>query len=488
MPFEGAGDFSVISQMLHRSLSQTFAALPALAPGNQRAAIRAAIAADPWHKLVVLDDDPTGTQTVHDIPVLMTWNTAALAAEFAGSCPCFYILTNSRSLGPAAARALNLEIAHNLKKAAGAHVFTVISRSDSTLRGHFPLEIDALQEVLGPFDATILIPYFEAGKRYTIDDVHYVGDGDVLVPAAETPFARDASFGYSKSNLREWVEEKTGGRIRAADVASISIAELRDPSDRLADNLCARLMSLPRGGVCVANACHPQDAEQLALATLKAERAGRRFLFRSAAEIVAARIGLDPRPLLSASQLQLPREGGGLIVAGSYVPKTTEQLERLLATRRVHPIELSVEALLTNGRRVGEIERGQREIEIALRASRDVVVYTSRRLVTGADAGQSLGIGAQISEALVQMVHGLEVRPRYLVAKGGITSSDVATRGLGMTRALVEGQVLPGVPVWRAGDETLFPGLCYVVFPGNVGGPDALAELLDALGYQESDR
>jgi uncharacterized protein YgbK (DUF1537 family) len=380
-----------------------------------------------------------------------------------------------------------LAIARNLNTAARGRTFTVISRSDSTLRGHFPLETDALAEVLGPFDATLIIPYFDAGSRYTIGDVHYVAEGDALVPAAETPFARDASFGYSKSNLREWVEEKTGGRVRAADVASITIDALRDPLDRSAEKVCARLMNLPPAAVCIVNACHPQDAEQLALASLMAERAGRRFLFRSAAEFVAARIGLAPRPLLTAKELHLPREGGGLIVAGSYVPKTTEQLARLLATGRVHPIELSVDALLMPERKADEAGRAQREANAALRAGHDVAMFTSRRLVTGVDAVRSLDIGAQVSEALVMLVRGLAVRPRYLVAKGGITSSDLATRGLGMKRAVVQGQLLPGVPVWRAGDETLFPGLCYVVFPGNVGGPDALAELLDVLSRRAAD-
>jgi uncharacterized protein YgbK (DUF1537 family) len=33
---------------------------------------------------------------------------------------------------------------------------------------------------------------------------------------------------------------------------------------------------------------------------------------------------------------------------------------------------------------------------------------------------------------------------------------------------------LPGIPVWQLGEESRFPGMNYVVFPGNVGGADAL--------------
>jgi uncharacterized protein YgbK (DUF1537 family) len=466
---------------MSRSLADTRSNLPPPIPGTQRPKIRTALAADPRHKIVVLDDDPTGTQTVHDIPVLTTWSTPTLAAELASPSTCFYILTNSRSLPPEAARALIQEIARNLKAAAGQREFTVISRSDSTLRGHFPIETEVLDDVLGPFDATIIIPYFEAGNRYTIDDIHYVAEGDTLVPAAETPFARDASFGYTKSNLREWVQEKTAGRIWARDVASISIAELREPGGRAPEHVCARLMQLPKGSVCVVNACHSSDVEHFVIATLLAERAGRRFLFRSAAEFVAARIGLEPRPLLTAEELQLPGAGGALIVAGSYVPKTTEQLSRLFAAGGVHRIEVAAEALLAPDRRAREITRTRDELHEALHGSRDVAIYTSRVLLTGQNADQSLRIGTEISAALVTLVQGLAVRPRYLVAKGGITSSDLATRGLGMKRAIVEGQLLPGVPVWRAGDETRFPGLCYIVFPGNVGGPNALVDLQTAL-------
>jgi uncharacterized protein YgbK (DUF1537 family) len=79
------------------------------------------------------------------------------------------------------------------------------------------------------------------------------------------------------------------------------------------------------------------------------------------------------------------------------------------------------------------------------------------------------------------VVRALTIRPRYLVAKGGITSSDIATQGLGVRRALVLGQILPGVPVWQLGPETRHPALVYIVFPGNVGGPQALAEIVTTL-------
>ncbi len=461
------------------SKSELFATLPPPWPEDLRPQIRAMVASQPQHKLVVLDDDPTGTQTVHDVPVLTVWDVETLRGEFAQPGPCFYILTNSRSLAPEAAARLNREIARNLKTAVGPGKFTVVSRSDSTLRGHFPLETDVLTAELGPFDATILIPYFEAGGRYSINDIHYVAEGDRLVPAAETPFSRDAAFGYHSSNLREWVEEKTGGRVKAEAVVSVTIDDLRRGGP---DAVTKRLAALSNAAVCIVNAAAPSDLDVFSVGLLAAERAGKRFLFRTAAQIVAARLGLEPCELWKADSRRLPQDAsGGLTIVGSYVPKTTEQLGKLLQHSTIDRVELDVEALLDPNRRDSAIAVALAQTNAALAAGRDVVVFTSRKLITDSDAARSLDIGRQVSDALVSLVQRLEVRPRYLIAKGGITSSDLATRGLGVKRALVAGQLLPGIPVWRLGDETKFPGLDYVVFPGNVGGPHALAEAVNKL-------
>ena len=205
--------------------------------------------------LVVLDDDPTGTQTVYDLPVLTEWTVDALQAEFARGTPTFYLLTNSRSLTLPAAQALNTEIAQNLLAAAQATKtdFAVVSRSDSTLRGHFPGETDALATALGQqVDATLIIPFFLEGGRYTIDNIHWVAEGDQLVPAAETPFAKDAAFGYRSSELTAWVEEKTAGAVSAATVGVVTLDEIRVGGP---DAVAAKLRSLPAGAVCVVKLC-----------------------------------------------------------------------------------------------------------------------------------------------------------------------------------------------------------------------------------------
>jgi uncharacterized protein YgbK (DUF1537 family) len=442
----------------------------------------ALLASEPRRKLVVLDDDPTGTQTVHDVPVLTTWETDTLRAEFARSDPCFFILTNSRSLDADAAGELNRTIARNLLSASSGLPFSIVSRSDSTLRGHFPIETDVLDRELGPFDGIILFPYFHAGGRYTIGDVHYVAEGDLLVPAAETPFAQDAAFGYRNSNLRDWIEEKTAGRVLARDVVSIGLDDLRarsnagDPVRALLD----KLLELRSGRLCVVNACDPQDAAMLALGSMLAEQAGGRYLYRTAAQFISARLGMESR-LLGVADVSGGdgggggQAGGGLVIVGSHVPKTTAQLEELLRSTDLELNELDVNALLSPGAN-SQIATCADRVNRSLASGRDVVIATSRTPVRGLDASASLEIGRKISAALVTLTRRLDVRPRFFIAKGGITSSDLATEGLGVRRAVVRGQLLPGVPVWELGGESRFPGLRYVVFPGNVGGRTALSD------------
>src|SRR5690242_4648955 len=216
------------------SLKETLDALPTQSSSSTelRSQTRSVIqASSDIPILVALDDDPTGTQTCHDIHVLTTWTVSVLAAEFETTTPGsgFFILTNSRALHPPAARELTIEICQNLKEAArqAGRRFEVVLRGDSTLRGHFPVEPEAVEEALGASDAWILAPFFLQGGRYTIDDVHYVAEGDTLVPAAETPFAKDATFGFKSSHMADWVVEKSKGAISTDRVRGISLPDIR---------------------------------------------------------------------------------------------------------------------------------------------------------------------------------------------------------------------------------------------------------------------
>ena len=463
-----------------RNKTETLTNLPPEWPTDLRPEIRQRVL-DSRRTVVVLDDDPTGTQTVHGVPVLTEWSPAALEAELARGAPVFYILTNSRSLPLPEAKALNTEIGRNLLAAAAqtGRDFTVVSRSDSTLRGHYPGEVEALSTVLGQqVDAVLIIPFFLEGGRYTINDVHYVAEGETLIPAAKTPFAQDAAFGYRSSDLRAWVAEKTGGQVPAESVASISIDDLRRGGP---DQVAEKLVTLTGGAVCVINAASMRDLEVFVQGLLTTESQGKHYLYRTAASFVQVRAGLQARPILTPADLSLPGAGGGLVIVGSYVPKSTSQLNQLLAQTEITPLEVEVAALLDDAQQQPEIERVATQANQTLTQNRDVVIYTSRALVSADDAARSLSIGQRVSKSLVAIVRAITTKPRYILAKGGITSSDVATKGLDVKRALVLGQILPGVPLWQLGDESRFPGITYTVFPGNVGDDSAVAEVVNRL-------
>jgi uncharacterized protein YgbK (DUF1537 family) len=431
-------------------------------------------------KIVVLDDDPTGTQTVHGVPVLTEWSIDSLAELLVESGEIAYILTNSRSLCAGSARALSSTIAKNLLCAAqiANRQFVVVSRSDSTLRGHYPDEVEGFIDGLGQsFDGILIIPCFMEGGRFTIRDIHYVREGEWLVPAAETEYAWDASFGYSSSNLREWVSEKHGGRILPDSVASISIEELRHGGP---EAVAHRLKALAGGQVCVLNAASYRDLEVFVSGLLMAEAQGKRFFYRTAASFVRIRGGLEARPLLTSCDLGAECEtaAGGLIVAGSYVQRSTLQIASVQSLARICCLEVPVEDILNRDKRDREIQRIAAEANQAIITGKDVLVYTSRRLAAGQDAEEALRIGNIVSDSLVEIVRRIDERPAWVVAKGGVTSSDIATKALGIRRARVLGQAYPGVPVWLAGKDSRWPELIYTVFPGNVGEADTLAKVV----------
>lgn len=435
--------------------------------------------------VVALDDDPTGVQTVHGVAVLADWSSETLRRELARHEPLFFVLTNSRSLAAADARELNRGIGDRLLQGAleAQRELVIISRSDSTLRGHFPAETDALAEALGGVDGVLICPAFVEGGRVTVDDTHFLLEQGRAVPVAETEFARDSTFGYSARTLPEWVAEKSGGCLEAKDVVSISLEDIRVGGP---EHVAELLKQVRDGQPVILNAVDYPDLWTTVLGVLQAEAAGKRFLYRTGASFVRARAGVAARPLLTRNELlpqPMPARPRGLVVVGSHVKRTTEQLSRLLSCPGVVPLEVRVPELLAgNDRREAELGRTARLLNESLMNYETPVVFTSRKIEQPGKLTE-LEVARSVSSALVHLVQSLQVRPDFVIGKGGITSSDVGTQGLRARRAVVEGQVRPGVPVWRLGEESLFPGLAYVVFPGNVGTPETLLDIvLEMLG------
>lgn len=463
--------------------SELLAGLP---PVREVAAAEVAAAVAGGPRIVLLDDDPTGTQTIADIPVLTSWTVDDLRWALRQDSNAFFVLTNTRSLGADDAAERNRQIVRALAEAARAEGtdYVLTSRSDSTLRGHFPLEMDVLSDELtavgaGETDGVVLVPaYIEAG-RYTVGSVHWMRTADGMLPVGESEFARDATFGYSASRLPEWVEEKTGGRVSADDVLRVTLGDLRIGGP---DHVADMLGRLTGGRTATVDAVCDDDLRVLALALAQTEQRGVRLLYRCGPSFVRARTGQPAHPPLTAAALGPAPARHGLVVVGSHVGLTTRQLDRLRERGGIAEYELDVHALLDPRQRDAHIADVARACAEAM-TERDAVVRTSRTVVTGTDADDSLSIARAVSSALVETVRAVTAvrTPAFVVAKGGITSSDTATEGLEIRRAWARGTLLPGiVSLWEPVDGRT-PGVPYVVFAGNVGDDDALVAALEVL-------
>ena len=436
-------------------------------------------------KIIVLDDDPTGVQTVNGIHVYTDWTEESIAAGFAEENRMFFILTNSRAFQTAQTEAEHRTIAARVAAEARrtGKEFMLISRSDSTLRGHYPLETVTLARTLEEsgerIDGEVLMPFFKEGGRFTIGDVHYVQEGAELTPAGDTEFARDKTFGYTSSDMKEYIEEKTQGAFRAADVVSISLDDLRAMR---VDVIIKQLMAVTDFRKVIVNAVDYVDVKVFAIAMIRAMKAGKHFLFRTAAAWTKVIGGVTDKPLLRRDELVVPgNANGGLIIIGSHVKKTTEQFEKLRELDAVKFVEFNHLLVLDTPRLEAELQRIIRETEDAIRHGMTVAVYTGRKRFDAGSEEESLRVSVQISDALTSIVRRLSVQPAFLIAKGGITSSDVGTKGLSVRRALVLGQVAPGIPVWQTGAESKFPGMSYIIFPGNVGAVETLRDVVKML-------
>lgn len=397
----------------------------------------------PATRMVVFDDDPTGIQTVHSCLLVTDWSDENLRLAFQDAVPFFYILTNTRALTPQQARERltdALEAALRVNREFGYRLICV-SRSDSCLRGHFPLETDVMCEVLkahgiAVWPKTPFVPAFIESGRFTIDGVHYMHDGTRLIPVAETEFARDNVFGYHSSRLTDYITEKGADPTRY----EIVDAQNYDQLETYRDRLFAQLEGW-EGSVVI----------------------------RSSSSLPRAMSGIAPRDLLSREMLHLDGPQPGCFVVGSHVRKTTEQLAKLLEIEGTKGIELSIQEIVDSpdAMLASTLSQAEQLHDQGLTP----VFYTARQEVRIDDADKRQQLGQQVSDFLVQIVRHLPFRPAYLVAKGGITSHDILCEGLEVKTARVMGQAINSVPC------ILTQHFPYIIFPGNVGGPDSLAEI-----------
>lgn len=396
-------------------------------------------------RLVILDDDPTGIQTVHGCLLITQWDEATVRMALQHEQPFFYLLTNTRAMTrDEAARVVRsaMETVLEVNRELGYRLI-FISRSDSCLRGHFPLETDVMRQVLQEYGVKVWpkVPFcpalIEAG-RVTIDGVHYMKDGERLIPVSETEFAHDNVFAYHTSVLRDYIREKGANPEEYQIVNAATYDELYAFTETLFSEI-----KYFDGAVVI----------------------------RSSSSLPKAMSGIADKPLLDRSILK--ENGVGCFIVGSHVQKTTRQLNALLAGQGVAGIEVDVERVLHDGDALMQelLTNMKQRAEEGLTP----VVYTSRKEVRLKDVDERQHLGQCISDFLVEMVARLPFVPSYLVAKGGITSNDILTKGLALKSAVVLGQIVPNVPCVMTDH---FP---YIIFPGNVGGDDSLREVYEKL-------
>ena len=410
--------------------------------------------------MVVLDDDPTGIQTVHGCLLITDWSDESVREAFLDREPFFYILTNTRAMTRKEAAAVTrqaMEAVVRVNREFGYRL-VVVSRSDSCLRGHFPLETDVMRQVLTDNGIVVwprvpFCPAFIEAGRYTIDGVHYMKDGGRLIPVSETEFARDNVFAYHTSVLADYIKEK-GARLEDYDIVNAQTYEELY-------NYVEQLM---------------RDTDGFNGAVV----------VRSSSSFPKAMSGIEDRGLLEGAMLegqasravqsiQSTKEQGsvGCFIVGSHVQKTTRQLNQLLEAEGTAGIEVDVQRLLTEPELL--MKETLNTLAQAAAAGQTPVVYTSRQELRLTDADQRQHLGQRVSDFLVDIVRRLPFVPAYLVGKGGITSHDILTKGLGVKSARVLGQVINSVPCVMA---DRFP---YIIFPGNVGDDSSLRAVYDRL-------
>ena len=436
-------------------------------------------------RLLILDDDPTGSQCVAGIDVAFDLDPTIPVGVLEQPGSACFVLTNTRALDEQEAVALNRRVLAGVLDggvpASGLHV---VSRSDSTLRGHVIAEPVAIADELAArgidVDAFVLCPAMLEAGRFTEGDVHYATVDGEAVEVAETDFARDATFGFTSSDLRAFLEERSGGAVRAADVLSLSLEDIRAGVDRVREILAD---ARDRRWV-VVNATEYTDLEVVAEAMALLEAEGRTFVTRCAPSFVRPLVGQQGARVVDPDSITIPegRLDHGLVVVGSHVGLTTTQLRAVQQRGTLAEVEIHVPSVLDE-RREHHLADVAAQATATLRTS-DCVVFTSRDLVRTDDPAESLAIARSVSDAVVEVVRRVRAaKPAWVVAKGGITSHEVAENGLGIRRARVEGQFWPGqvslFSAQEAPDEVM--GAPYVVFPGNVGGEQALADVVDVL-------
>ncbi len=439
-------------------------------------------------KIIVIDDDPTGSQTVNNCLLLLKWDYSTLIKGFQSKSNLFFILANTRSLSENDAKLRLVEICNALKKVISKESykeeFIFISRGDSTLRGHNFLEPKIINDCLGPFDATFHIPAFIEGKRVTIDGNHFVDN----VPVSQTIFAKDKIFGYKTSNIKKLLFQKSKSQIKFNDIQNLKISELKVLESEEKNIIFNRIRNLKENSHIIVDVENYSQLKKFSLSIKKLSKQ-KKFLFRTAASFISSICAVKDNPQEPFFYSLIRRKNSekkflpGFLVIGSYVELSTIQLKELLEISDCIPIELDVFEFL----RISKLKNNQdqlvlfknkllAQIRSTLKQENTPVLFTSRKEVSLDNNDDQVNFYNSLAHFISELVSDLKNEIGYLVSKGGITSNVILSNGFKANYVYLQGQIITGVSLVTfkfVNDENL----PIVTFPGNIGNQDSLVKV-----------
>ncbi len=437
-------------------------------------------------KFVVIDDDPTGSQTVHDCLLLLKWDCSTLVKGFESKSNLFFILANTRSLSENDAKLTIEEICKNLKTVITSQAYEeeiiFISRGDSTLRGHNFLEPIALDSCLGPFDATFHIPAFIEGKRFTINGSHFVDK----TPISQTIFAKDKIFGYETSNVKNLLFQQSKSQINFEDIQNLLLSDIEMLNDKENNIVFKTLKNLKNNKHVIVDIENYSQLKKFSLVIKKLIKQ-KKFLFRTAASFISSiseksfsqsEIFFSNLRIRNKEKSFLP----GLIIVGSYVELSTIQLNNLLEIGDCNPVELDVFEFFkiissdNNQKRINMFKnKFLKEIRFSFEKGKTPVLFTSRKFMS-LDVSELFNFYNLLACFIAELVADLKYEIGYLISKGGITTNLILSKGLNADYVYLEGQILTGISVvtynLKNGEK-----LPIVTHPGNIGTKDSLVDI-----------
>ncbi len=450
-------------------------------------------------KIIVFDDDPTGSQTVHDCLLLLKWDYQTLLKGLRNSSNLLFILCNTRSLTEKEASKRITEVCTSLlnvinNEAYSLEEFIFISRGDSTLRGHNFLEPEVINKNLGPFDATFHIPAFIEGARLTINGRHFVDN----VPAHKTIFAKDKIFGYETNNLRELLYKKSKTKIKLSDIDTLNLSELNVLELDENNEIFSKIKNLNSNQHIIVDSKNYMQLDKFSLLINKL-RSEKKFLFRTAASFISSISRIEKNSKNNIYYSKLRRKDNkykymkGLVVVGSYVDISSMQLKNLLQKSSHKPIEIKVKDFykffkLNNNSVSLNILKDKiiYQIRDLIRKDFSPVIFTSRKVLSFKKESEELDFNKNLSLFIAQIINEVKYEIGYLISKGGITTNTILSEGFNVSSVYLEGQIETGISLLTVNLSNINKKIPVVTFPGNIGDHDTLTRVVDILEIEKN--